>query len=67
LSGWDCGFVSLKVYDITGKELTTLVSEELTAGSYKYKWDARGLACGVYLYQLKTEGFSQMKKMLLIR
>jgi hypothetical protein len=55
------------VYDITGKELITLVSEELTAGSYKYKWDARGLACGVYLYQLKTEGFSQMKKMLLIR
>jgi hypothetical protein len=61
------GFVSLKIYDVTGREVTTLVSEELTPGSYKYQWDARGMASGVYFYRLEAKGFMQMKKMLLIR
>jgi L-ascorbate metabolism protein UlaG (beta-lactamase superfamily) len=63
----DFGFVSLKVYDITGREVATLISENLTSGSYKYRWDAKGLANGVYFYRLEAEGFVQTKKMLLIR
>jgi len=45
-----------------------LVSEKLNAGNYKYNWDARGLASGVYYYKLEADqGFVQTKKMLLIR
>ena len=62
------GRVTLKVYNILGQEVAELVSEKLSAGSYKYNWDARGLASGVYYYRLKTDhGFVQTKKMLLIR
>jgi hypothetical protein len=61
------GFVSLKIYDSNGKEVTTLVGENLSAGSYNYSWDARGLASGVYFYRLNTEGNSAVRKMLLIQ
>jgi predicted GH43/DUF377 family glycosyl hydrolase len=71
----DRGFVTLKVYDISGREVATLISENLTAGNYEYTWDARGLASGVYFYKLQAgnsstrseQGFVQTKKMLLIR
>lgn len=59
--------VSMKVYDVVGREVTTLVSENLAAGSYTYRWDAKGLAGGVYFYKLEAGDFSQTKKMLLIR
>jgi hypothetical protein len=61
------GFVSLKVYGITGKEVATLVAENLMPGSYEYSWDARGLASGVYFYRLESKGFIQSKKLLLLR
>ena len=59
-------FVTLKIYNILGEEVATLVSEKLAAGQYKYDWDASGLASGVYLYKLQTENFVEIKKMLLI-
>jgi len=61
------GFVSLKIYDSNGKEVVTLVGKNLSAGSYNYSWDARGLASGVYFYRLNTEGNNAVRKMLLIR
>jgi predicted GH43/DUF377 family glycosyl hydrolase len=62
------GWVTLKVYNILGQEVATLVSEKLSAGSYKYNLDARGLASGVYYYRIETDHrFTQTKKMLLIR
>jgi hypothetical protein len=61
------GLVTLTVYNVAGEKVTTLVSENLAAGSYKYQWETRGLASGVYLYKLETKGFVQAKKMLLIR
>jgi len=61
-------FVTLKVYNILGQEVATLVSERLSAGQYKYDWDASGLASGVYLYRLETDqGFSQTRKLILLR
>ena len=59
--------VELKVYDILGREVITLVNEELDAGYYQVNFNAAHLSSGVYLYQLKTGGFIETKKMLLIR
>jgi len=59
--------VTLKIYNILGEEVAALVSEKLPAGKYKYEWDARGLASGMYFYKLEAGDFVQTKKMLLIR
>ena len=61
------GFVKLIVYDILGREIKTLVSENLAAGNYKYDFDASGIASGVYFYRLESENFTDVKKMLLIK
>ncbi len=63
----DFGFVSLKVYDILGNEVTTLVNSEKPIGVYEVEWNATGLPSGVYFYQLKTEGFVETKKMILMK
>jgi hypothetical protein len=63
----DFGFVSLKVYDVTGREVVTLVAENLMPGNYEYQWDAQGLASGMYFYRLEAKGFMEMKKMVLVR
>jgi len=49
-------FVTLRVYNILGEEVVTLVSEKLNAGNYNYGWDATGFASGIYIYQLKAKG-----------
>jgi len=60
-------FVSLKVYDVLGREVATVVSEELPAGSYTRQWDAKGSASGVYFYRLQAGSFVETKKMLLLK
>ncbi len=61
-------FVTLKVYNMVGQEMATLVSEKLSAGVYKYDWDASGFASGVYVYKLTTDkGFVQSKKLILLK
>ena len=60
-------FVVLKVYDIIGREVATLVSEEMKPGSYEVTFDAAGLANGVYLYRLTAGSFSDVKKLLLLK
>jgi hypothetical protein len=59
--------VQLKVYDIIGNELTTLVNGEKPAGEYEVKFNAKNLSSGIYFYQLRTGKFIQTKKMLLIK
>ena len=61
------GFVSLKVFDSLGKEVSTLLNEEKEAGSYSINFDANNLSSGVYYYKLTTGNFTQTKKMVLIR
>jgi hypothetical protein len=61
------GFVTLKIYDILGKEVKTLVNEQKTIGRYKVKFDASDLASGIYIYQLKVNEFVLSKKMLLVK
>ncbi len=61
------GFVSLKVYDVLGREVATLLNEVRKPGGYQITFDARGLASGVYFYRLTAGGSSQVKKMLLTK
>ena len=61
------GMVTLKVYDILGAELATLVNEEKLAGNYEANFNASSLASGVYLYKLQANEYISVKKMVLIR
>jgi hypothetical protein len=61
------GKVTLKVFDILGKEITTLVNEEKTAGSYKVNFNGGRLGSGVYFYQLRSGSFIQTKKLVLLK
>lgn len=58
--------VTLKVFDVLGREVTTLVDGELNAGEHSVKFDALGLSSGVYFYQLVSSTFMLTKKMLLL-
>jgi hypothetical protein len=60
-------FVTLKVYDVLGNEIATLVNEEKPAGSYEVKFESSGLSSGVYFYKLKAGSFVETKKMILLR
>ena len=59
--------VTLKVYDILGSEVATLVNEGKSVGAYEIKFDASKLSSGVYFYQLKAGNFVDTKKMILIK
>jgi hypothetical protein len=61
------GFVKLVVFDALGKEVTTLVKEKLSTGSYKVDWNATGYPSGVYFYRLEAEEFINTKMMVLLK
>jgi hypothetical protein len=60
-------FVTLKVFDLVGREGATIMRQEKTAGTYHVAFDASKLPSGVYFYKLTTGEFTQVKKMLLIK
>ena len=59
--------VELKVYNILGKEVATLVNEKKPTGIYEVTWNAANMSSGVYFYQLKSGSYSETKKMILLR
>jgi len=61
------GFVTLKVYDLLGNELRTLLSGEVSAGPHESIFNASGLASGVYFYRLQSGSFNQTRKLILSR
>ena len=61
------GQVSLKIFDIAGREVKTLVSQKLNAGSYNINWNASDFTSGVYFYQLTSQNYIETKKMMLIK
>jgi hypothetical protein len=61
------GMVTLKVYDILGAEVTTLVNEEKITGKYEVSFDASSLASGVYIYRLNVNDFVNVKKMVMLK
>ncbi|GIK22604.1 MAG: hypothetical protein BroJett005_20180 [Ignavibacteriota bacterium] len=61
------GFVSLKVYDILGNEITTLVNEEKSRGRYEVNFNGSSLANGAYIYKIQSGDFISSKKMILLK
>ncbi|MCX8009927.1 MAG: T9SS type A sorting domain-containing protein [Ignavibacteria bacterium] len=63
------GFTSLKVFDLLGSEVATLINEPKQPGEYEIEFDASkyGLSSGVYLYQLRAGSFTATKKFVYIR
>jgi len=61
------GFVSLKIYDITGREVQTLVSEVKQAGYYSVDFNGSSLSSGVYFYRIQSNNFVSVKRMVLIK
>lgn len=59
--------VKLKVYNSLGEEIETLLSQNLSAGTYSVRWNARNFTSGIYFYSLETEDFKDIKKMILIK
>ncbi|MFA6455416.1 MAG: SBBP repeat-containing protein [Bacteroidota bacterium] len=59
--------VKLVIYDLLGREIATLVNEEQSAGWKEVRWNASNFASGMYFYQLRSEGFNQTKKLMLMK
>ena len=60
-------FATLKVYDMLGREVAILVSEDLAAGTYTRQWNAANLSSGIYFYRLIAGSFTQTKKLILLK
>jgi hypothetical protein len=61
------GTVVLNIYDLLGKEVSTLVNEKLSPGTYEVEWNGNNYPSGVYFYQLKVNDFSETKRMVLLK
>lgn len=61
------GMVSLKVFDMLGREVATLINEKIDAGTYKVDFNGTGLSSGVYLYRLNAGSYTSTKKMVLMK
>lgn len=59
--------VTLRVFDVGGREVATLVDGEQAAGVHEVRWNAAGLASGVYFYRLRSDGFTKTKKLVLLK
>lgn len=59
--------VSLKMYNLIGQEVATLVNEELGPGNYEVTWDASGLASGVYMYRMRAGNFMETRRLVLLK
>ena len=61
------GFISLKVFDLLGREAATLVNAEKPAGSYEVEFDGSNLSSGIYFYKLQAGDYNEIKKMILLK
>jgi len=60
-------FINLKIYDILGREVATLINEDKPSGTYEETWNTANVSSGVYFYQLKSGNYIQTKKMILFK
>jgi hypothetical protein len=63
----NASFVNLQVYDVLGKEVSTLINKEMQAGSYEVEFVAKNLPSGIYYYTLNTGSYTQTRKMILLK
>ncbi len=63
----EISFVALKIYDVLGNEIATLVNEEKPVGEYEVEFDGKGLPSGIYLYRLQAGNYSEVRKMVLLK
>jgi photosystem II stability/assembly factor-like uncharacterized protein len=63
----EISFVTIKVYDVLGKEIATLVNEEKPVGNYEVEFNGNELTSGIYFYQLRAGSFMETKKMILLK
>jgi hypothetical protein len=63
----ELNFVTIKVYDVLGNEITTLINEEKQVGNYEVEFNGSGLPSGIYFYRLQAIEFTQVKKMILLK
>jgi exopolysaccharide biosynthesis protein len=63
----ESGFVELKIYDVLGREMDSLIKNNLSAGNHKVVWNASSFTSGVYFYELKVNSNKSVKKMLLLK
>ena len=61
------GIVKLTVHDVLGRQVSTLVNNDLTAGRYEVEWSAGGYSSGIYFYRIEAEGFVETKRMMLVK
>jgi hypothetical protein len=60
-------YITLKIYDLLGREITTLISKDLSAGSHSQQWNAINMPSGVYFYCLQAGSFKETKKLILLK
>jgi len=63
----EASFASIKVYDVLGNEVVTLVNEEKSVGSYEVNFNSNGLSSGIYFYTINAGSFVETKKMILMK
>ena len=61
------GRTVLRIYNLVGQQVAKLIDEQLSAGSYKFRFEAGNLPSGVYLYELENTGLKEHRKMLLLK
>ncbi|MDK9701210.1 MAG: T9SS type A sorting domain-containing protein, partial [bacterium] len=61
------GYTKLTVFDLLGRQVGTLVNENLTAGKHAVRYDASRIAAGVYFYRIESGNFQQTRKMVLVK
>ena len=60
-------FVSIKIFDVVGREVTTLISKDMKAGTYEVEFNASRLSSGVYFYRMESGSFTKTKKMMIVK
>ncbi|MGO9482915.1 MAG: T9SS type A sorting domain-containing protein [Candidatus Kryptoniota bacterium] len=60
-------FVTMKIFDIMGRQVATIISEEMSAGNYSRQWNAANISTGVYFYRLHAGSFTETKKLILLK
>ncbi|MEK9136656.1 MAG: T9SS type A sorting domain-containing protein, partial [Bacteroidota bacterium] len=61
------GLVTIKVFDVLGREVATLLNEDLQPGNYQVTFDGKGLASGIYMYKMTANGYTATKRMMLVK